>query len=134
MSRLASVLLTQVGFRPARFHVHVLLVPLQVLHVPMSACSATSNVVRRGFLLLRNYALYFLLSIFYGKIELNPGPQVQLKVLLNRQEPIMAKLYQIEGNLASADSQLNDLCSRLESVESKIDRLYYIKTVLQEYK
>lgn len=100
----------------------------------MSACRTTTNCVRRRFLLLRNYAFYFLLLLLCGDVELNPGPQVQLKGLLDGQQRLMAKLNQIEANQASADSRLNDVCNRIGSVEAKIDKLDNIQTVLQEYK
>lgn len=99
----------QCGFRSACFYVYVLPVAPQVLHASMNAYRATSNGVRRSFLLLRNYAFYFLLLILCDDIEVNPGLQVQLKELLDKPQHLMAKLIHTEANQASADSRLSIL-------------------------
>ncbi|KAM7298388.1 uncharacterized protein ISCGN_018984 [Ixodes scapularis] len=117
----------------SRFYVFLLPVPPHVVFATAKSRNVTCRV-RRRFVLMRSYAFYFLLLLLCGDIELNPGPDTAatLQILLDGQNAIKAKLQTIETNQEQSKATLDDLKTRIESLEQHLAQFSEMKAAVTD--
>ncbi|XP_040065367.1 uncharacterized protein LOC120839178 isoform X2 [Ixodes scapularis] len=142
------LLLMQVGAsfsKCSKFRFALLPVPPHVVFANVRSRGLTCRF-RRGFVLLHNYAFYFLLLLLCGDVELNPGPlsvaqenqlveAMQLIPSMHEgQKTVINELKAIKDLQTTFERKLEGLFSRIAIIESDVAAIKPLRGEFEELK